>query len=83
MNPLQTHIYASLINSTCTDTTLRIPQWGLEYGAHRVLLVQAGFFEGLWCGGFEEGEGMGGGGGGGGRVEVGFGDGNIGRAGFE
>jgi hypothetical protein len=76
MTPLETHIHQSLLHSTCTDTNLRIPQWRLEYATHRVILAQAGFFEGLFCGGFEE-EGRG-------RfVEVGFGDGNIGRAGFE
>lgn len=76
MNPsLATHIHQALLTASCTDVTVKVPQWGFKYALHRVVLVQAGFWEGLFQGGFEEEAG--------GEVEVGFGDGNIGRRAFE
>lgn len=74
MSALEKHIHQSLLSGSCSDITVRIPQWGLKYALHRVVLVQAGFWQGLFEGGFEEV---------GGECEVGFSDENIGRRAFE
>ncbi|KAJ9101805.1 hypothetical protein QFC21_003144 [Naganishia friedmannii] len=52
---LAQHLHSALLSGACSDITLLIPQWARSYALHRVVLVQAGFFDGLFQGGFEEG----------------------------
>lgn len=53
-HPLAEHLYHSLLAGTCADVNLIIRQWQVSYRLHRVVLVQAGFFHSLFCGGFSE-----------------------------
>ena len=53
-HPLAQHLYHSLLAGTCADVNLIIHQWNVSYRLHRVVLVQAGFFHSLFCGGFSE-----------------------------
>ncbi|KAJ9113873.1 hypothetical protein QFC19_000066 [Naganishia cerealis] len=76
---LARHLHSALLTGTCADITLLVPQWARSYALHRVLLVQAGFWDGLWNHGFEEATR----GDKGRQVEVWFSDGNITRKAFD
>lgn len=53
-HPLAQHLLNSLLAGTCADVNLVVRQWNVSYRLHRVVLVQAGFFHSLFCGGFSE-----------------------------
>ncbi|KZP00943.1 hypothetical protein CALVIDRAFT_524643 [Calocera viscosa TUFC12733] len=79
MSPsLLDHLHASFLSGRAADVTLRVlGPWRAEYRMHKVVLLQAGFFEMLFEGGYREalGEGK--------PVELRFEDPNITRAAFE
>ncbi|KZT52782.1 hypothetical protein CALCODRAFT_76772 [Calocera cornea HHB12733] len=79
MSPsLLDHLHASFLSGRAADVTLRVlGPWRAEYRMHKVVLLQAGFFEMLFEGGYREalGEGT--------PVELRFEDPNITRAAFE
>ncbi|KZV74713.1 hypothetical protein PENSPDRAFT_741995 [Peniophora sp. CONT] len=76
---LQTHLYSAFLNHTLPDVDLNVQgrSWHAIYHAHKVVLVQAGFFRELFTGGFAESSH------GGGDVDVVLYDTNITRAAFE
>ncbi|KAI4517159.1 hypothetical protein K525DRAFT_243654 [Schizophyllum commune Loenen D] len=72
---IQRHLYTSFLQRRTADATLRIAAWNVLYRVHKVVLIQAGFFRGLFDGGFVEE--------GGDAVDLVFVDRNISRAAFE
>ncbi|KAI0735694.1 hypothetical protein C8Q76DRAFT_288408 [Earliella scabrosa] len=54
-NDLQSHLYASFLQRKTADVALRISgSWHAIYRLHRVILIQAGFFQSLFTSGFSE-----------------------------
>ncbi|KAI0327323.1 hypothetical protein GY45DRAFT_1347855 [Cubamyces sp. BRFM 1775] len=54
-NDLQSHLYASFLQRKTADVALRISgTWHAVYRLHRVILIQAGFFQSLFTSGFSE-----------------------------
>ncbi|KAI8983339.1 hypothetical protein BD414DRAFT_418639 [Trametes punicea] len=54
-NDLQSHLYASFLQRKTADVALRISgSWHAVYRLHRVILIQAGFFQSLFTAGFSE-----------------------------
>ncbi|KAI1786288.1 hypothetical protein LXA43DRAFT_72308 [Ganoderma leucocontextum] len=54
-NDLQSHLYASFLQRKTADVALRISgSWHAVYKLHRVILIQAGFFQSLFTSGFSE-----------------------------
>ncbi|KAG6331604.1 hypothetical protein ID866_7486 [Astraeus odoratus] len=52
---LQQHIYSSLLESRTADISLHVRgTWEAAYKLHRVVLIQSGFFNSLFTGGFLE-----------------------------
>ncbi|TFK88520.1 hypothetical protein K466DRAFT_488780 [Polyporus arcularius HHB13444] len=52
---LQSHLYASFLQRKTTDVALRVSgSWHAVYKLHRVILIQAGFFQSLFTSGFSE-----------------------------
>jgi hypothetical protein len=52
---IQRHLYASLLHARTPDVTLRVrASWHATYKLHRVILIQAGFFNSLFTAGFAE-----------------------------
>ncbi|EJU01154.1 hypothetical protein DACRYDRAFT_116957 [Dacryopinax primogenitus] len=79
MSPsLLDHLHASFLSGRASDVTLLVLHpWRASYNLHVVVLLQAGFFEMLFEGGWREAlEGRG-------KVELRFEDPNITRAAFE
>ncbi|OSD05794.1 hypothetical protein PYCCODRAFT_1361643 [Trametes coccinea BRFM310] len=57
-NDLQSHLYASFLQRKTADVALRISgSWHAVYRLHRVILIQAGFFQSLFTSGFSESKG--------------------------
>ncbi|OCH92670.1 hypothetical protein OBBRIDRAFT_790967 [Obba rivulosa] len=55
---LQSHLYTSFLNRKTADVALRVQgSWHAVYNLHRVVLIQAGFFQSLFTGGFSESKG--------------------------
>ncbi|KAF7327883.1 BTB domain-containing protein [Mycena kentingensis (nom. inval.)] len=75
---LQQHLYDALLHATTPDITVkaRSAYWSANYRLHRVVLVQAGFFNSLFTAGFAETTPQP-------EVTVVFDDTNITRAAFE
>ncbi|KAI0358924.1 hypothetical protein OH77DRAFT_1420423 [Trametes cingulata] len=54
-NDLQSHLYASFLQRKTADVALRISgSWHAVYRLHRVILIQAGYFQSLFTSGFSE-----------------------------
>ncbi|KAI0638951.1 hypothetical protein C8Q77DRAFT_1045670 [Trametes polyzona] len=54
-NDLQSHLYASFLQRKTADVALRISgSWNAVYRLHRVVLIQAGYFQSLFTSGFSE-----------------------------
>ncbi|KAH9850649.1 hypothetical protein C2E23DRAFT_734831 [Lenzites betulinus] len=54
-NDLQSHLYASFLQRKTADVALRISgSWNAVYRLHRVILIQAGYFQSLFTSGFSE-----------------------------
>jgi len=52
---LQSHLYQSFLSRKTADVALRIRgSWNALYKLHRVILIQAGFFQSLFTAGFSE-----------------------------
>ncbi|KAI0719102.1 hypothetical protein C8T65DRAFT_61104 [Cerioporus squamosus] len=52
---LQSHLYASFLQRKTADVALRVSgSWHAVYKLHRVILIQAGFFQSLFTSGFSE-----------------------------
>ncbi|KAJ7480109.1 hypothetical protein B0H11DRAFT_2026557 [Mycena galericulata] len=52
---IQRHLYASLLHARVPDVTLNVrASWNATYKLHRVVLIQAGFFNSLFTAGFAE-----------------------------
>ncbi|KDQ54916.1 hypothetical protein JAAARDRAFT_38030 [Jaapia argillacea MUCL 33604] len=52
---IQHHLYTSFLHGSTADVTLRIRgSWHALYKLHRVVLIQAGFFQSLFTAGFVE-----------------------------
>ncbi|RPD81559.1 hypothetical protein L226DRAFT_450178 [Lentinus tigrinus ALCF2SS1-7] len=52
---LQSHLYTSFLQRKTADVALRISgSWHAVYKLHRVILIQAGFFQSLFTSGFSE-----------------------------
>ncbi|KAI0825247.1 hypothetical protein BC628DRAFT_1320366 [Trametes gibbosa] len=52
---LQSHLYASFLQRKTADVALRISgSWHAVYRLHRVVLIQAGYFQSLFTSGFSE-----------------------------
>lgn len=51
---LPSHMYRSFLTGSCADVRITIKQWNVAYRFHKVVLVQAGFFDSLFLGGFSE-----------------------------
>ncbi|KAJ7642289.1 hypothetical protein B0H17DRAFT_1105061 [Mycena rosella] len=74
---IQRHIYASLLHGRTPDTVLRVhASWNATYRLHRIILIQAGFFNSLFTAGFAESSPSH-------EVDIVFDDTNITRAAFE
>ncbi|WWD17908.1 hypothetical protein CI109_102353 [Kwoniella shandongensis] len=52
--PLADHLYQAFLKGICPDVRLVIRKWGVCYHVHRMVLLQASFFESLFTGGFSE-----------------------------
>lgn len=48
------HLYQSFLTGKCADVRLVVRKWGVGYLAHRMVLVQSGFFHSLFLSGFSE-----------------------------
>ncbi|KAI0367497.1 hypothetical protein BV20DRAFT_970461 [Pilatotrama ljubarskyi] len=54
-NDIQSHLYASFLQRKTADIALRISgSWHAVYRLHRVILIQAGYFQSLFTSGFSE-----------------------------
>ncbi|KAK7064727.1 BTB domain-containing protein [Favolaschia claudopus] len=74
---IQRHLYASFLHARTTDVTLRIRgSWHATYHLHRVILIQAGYFNSLFTSGFAESTSKPG------QIDIIFDDTNITRAGI-
>ncbi|KAF8213775.1 hypothetical protein K438DRAFT_1707658 [Mycena galopus ATCC 62051] len=74
---IQRHLYASLVHARAPDVTLHVrASWHATYKLHRVILIQAGFFNSLFTAGFSEETKPG-------EINIIFDDTNITRAAFE
>ncbi|KAJ7171876.1 hypothetical protein C8R43DRAFT_27915 [Mycena crocata] len=52
---IQQHLYASFLHARTPDVTLRVrASWHAAYRLHRIILIQAGFFNSLFTAGFAE-----------------------------
>ncbi|KAI6153223.1 hypothetical protein BKA82DRAFT_4087175 [Pisolithus tinctorius] len=82
---LQQHIYNSLLESRTADVALHVKgTWQAVYKLHRVVLIQAGFFNSLFTAGFlESSPSLSGSPSGQQEVDIVFDDCNITRAAFE
>ncbi|KAJ6539673.1 hypothetical protein B0H19DRAFT_1222802 [Mycena capillaripes] len=75
---IQRHLYASLLHARTPDVTLRVrATWHATYRLHRVILIQAGFFNSLFTAGFAESSPKPD------EIDIIFDDTNITRAAFE
>ncbi|KAJ7651959.1 hypothetical protein DFH06DRAFT_1331179 [Mycena polygramma] len=75
---IQRHIYTSLLHARTPDVTLRVrATWHATYKLHRVILIQAGFFNSLFTAGFAEFSPKPD------EIDIIFDDANITRAAFE
>lgn len=52
--PLADHLYNSFLRGECADVRLYVRKWGVAWKVHKMVLVQAGFFNSLFLGGFSE-----------------------------
>ncbi|KAJ7275563.1 hypothetical protein B0H12DRAFT_1207985 [Mycena haematopus] len=74
---IQRHLYASFLHARTPDVTLHVrANWHATYKLHRVILIQAGFFNSLFTAGFAEESKPG-------EIDIVFDDTNITRAAFE
>lgn len=80
---IRSHLYSSLLEARTTDVALRVRgSWKAVYRLHRVVLIQAGFFQSLFTAGFLESshgpnsDSLA-------NVDVAFDDANITRSAFE
>jgi hypothetical protein len=52
--PLADHLYTSFLKGQCADVRLWVRKWGVAWKVHKIVLIQAGFFNSLFLGGFSE-----------------------------
>ncbi|KAJ6573974.1 hypothetical protein DFH09DRAFT_1151583 [Mycena vulgaris] len=75
---IQRHLYASLLHGRTPDVALRVrASWHATYRLHRIILIQAGFFNSLFTAGFAESSPQPE------EIDIIFDDTNITRAAFE
>ncbi|KII86349.1 hypothetical protein PLICRDRAFT_286514 [Plicaturopsis crispa FD-325 SS-3] len=82
---IQNHLYLSFLSGSTADVALRVHSvhWSALYRLHRVVLIQSGFFRGLFTSGFVESSPKARGWTGLDEIDVVFDDPNITRATFE